>query len=303
MKTLVTGASGFIGRHALPVLLKRDHEVWAVNHKNTPPGTSTNIKWRSANLFCEADRQALINEVRPDALLHFAWCAEHGKFWTDPENYRWVSATMELVRLFKESGGRRVTIAGTCAEYDWSGNSPLDENNSPLIPVTSYGVAKDALRRMLEDYANSTGLSLSWGRVFFTFGPNEPPEKLASLVIRSLLNGSTFKCKSGDKVRDFLSVQEVAEAFVALLESNVSGSVNIASGKPISVGEFTRKVGDRIGHPEMIHLSVPPNWPEEAPYVVASVKRLADEVGWRPSKTVEERIDLAIEYWRSQQLK
>ena len=58
--------------------------------------------------------------IRPEVLIHLAWYAEHGKYWTSPENVRWVEASLALLRGFAAAGGRRVVMAGTCAEYEWS---------------------------------------------------------------------------------------------------------------------------------------------------------------------------------------
>ena len=119
IKTLVTGASGFIGRHSLPLLLKAGHEVHAVSLKKKNPCIN-GINWHQADLKNQTQTKRLIADIRPSHLLHFAWCTEPGSFWNDPKNNHWVQASLELLKNFQAHGGKRIVIAGTCAEYDWN---------------------------------------------------------------------------------------------------------------------------------------------------------------------------------------
>jgi nucleoside-diphosphate-sugar epimerase len=131
---LVTGATGFVGRQALAPLAARGYEVHAVGR-------------REVDLLDPDATTRLVEELRPTHLLHFAWYAEPGAFWQSPENERWLAAGVHLLEAFAASGGTRAAVAGTCAEYDWSGSGILSEQSTPLAPRTAYGEAKNALRR------------------------------------------------------------------------------------------------------------------------------------------------------------
>jgi uncharacterized protein YbjT (DUF2867 family) len=95
-KVLVTGASGFVGRHSLEALLAAGYEVHAVARRPGAPGSAA-ITWHAVDLLEAAPVQALLSRVAPTHLLHFAWYAEHGAYWQSLENFRWVSATLELL--------------------------------------------------------------------------------------------------------------------------------------------------------------------------------------------------------------
>jgi nucleoside-diphosphate-sugar epimerase len=241
---------------------------------------------------------ALINEVRPTHLLHLAWYAEHGAFWHSTENFRWVEASLGLMRAFRASGGQRAVMAGTCAEYDWSAGL-CREAETPTRPATPYGVCKNALREMLASYADETGMSAAWGRVFLLYGPHEDPRRLVPSVIRSLLKGEPARCTQGTQVRDFLHVRDVASAFAALLESPVEGPVNIASGEAVAVKDVVRAIGRLMGRDALIELGALPERPGDPPVLLADARLLREEIGWRPRIGLEAGLRETIEFWEA----
>lgn len=296
-RVLVTGATGFVGSNALPLLTNRFDEVHAVSRKRE--GDSEGVRWHRVDLLNPTEGASLLAGVRPTHLLHFAWFVEHGAFWTSPENDRWVEASLELVRAFRDAGGERVVAAGTCAEYDVS-RGACSERDTPLEPWTPYGVAKHAFHRRLEELAAQADLSAAWGRIFFLFGPGEHPDRLVASVTRKLLSGERAPTTEGRQVRDFLHVQDVADAFVTLLAGDVTGPVNVASGEPVSVGDLVTSVARKLSRLDLLDRGALPTPPGEPPRIVADIRRLSTEVGWRPKYDLDSGLDQAIEWWRSQ---
>lgn len=276
---LVTGATGFIGRHVIAPLLRGGAVVHAVSRgRRELPGVRT---W-ACDLFDRQRTRDVVAAVRPTHLLHLAWEATPGRFWTSPDNLDWVAASLHLVRAFAEAGGKRVVAAGTCAEYDWTVGDGTFREDHPTNPSTLYGAAKDATRRVVQAYCEGTGLSWAWGRVFNPYGPGEPAGKLVGSVINALARGEPARCSAGTQVRDYLHVEDVANAFFRLLISDVLGGVNIGSGIGTSVGEVAKKLGELAGRPDLIRLGELPTRADEPLRVVADVRRLTAEVGWRP---------------------
>lgn len=294
-KVLLTGASGFIGRHCLPILRDAGYEVHALSRSGGE--TVQGVRWHKADLFDEGVPDRLLAEVRPTHLLHLAWYAEPGRYWTAPENFQCVEASLALLQAFAAQGGQRVVMAGTCAEYDWD-YGWCSEGVTPLVPATVYGVCKNSLQSMLAAYSRQYGLSSAWGRVFFLYGSYEHPSRLVSSVIRSLLRGEPALCSSGEQVRDFLHVEDVASAFIALLDSEVRGPVNIASGEPVKIKDVVNKISLKLGCPELLRLgsrAVPVGDP---PLILADVRRLNDELAWNPKIPIEDGLDRTIRWWR-----
>lgn len=294
-RVLVTGASGFIGMPALEALAEKGHELHAASR--TERGTD-GVRWHRYDLLQAGAPAELIDAVRPERLLHLAWFAEHGEFWTAPENREWVRASRELLEAFASTGGQRAVVTGSCAEYDWSLEADLREGQTPLRPSTPYGQAKLEFSRAAEEIAARTGLSLGWARLFMPFGPGEHPDRLVASVARHVLAGEPAPCTTGAQVRDFIYVADVADALAALLDSQVEGPVNIGSGEAIAVAELVRKVAAEAGDPGLLRLGALPDRANDPPRLVADVTRLSDEVGWRAPIGVEQGIARTVAWWR-----
>jgi nucleoside-diphosphate-sugar epimerase len=297
-RVLLTGGTGFIGRHAVEVLLARGYEVHVVARRSEPP-IRANVLWHQADLLDPTASQALIDAIEPSHLLHLAWYATPGAFWTSEANVHWLEASLRLLRAFADGGGHRAVVAGTSAEYDWSVGGVLREAVTPVAPRTLYGQCKAALYAVTEPlYAAPDGPTLGWGRVFFLYGPHEHPDRLVSSVTRALLKGHSAPTSHGRQIRDFLHSADVASAFVALLDSEVAGPVNIGSGTPVTIAEVVGLVAEATGRRELLQLGAIPARADEPAQLVADVGRLRDEVGFVPRFTLEEGIRSTVEWWR-----
>ncbi len=282
-RVLVTGASGFIGRHTLDPLLRSGYEVHGVGRR---PTSVPNVHWHEGDLLDSSWVGRLLEEVRPTHLLHLAWYAEHGLFWNSEENFRWVSATHHLVERFGRAGGIRIVAAGSCAEYG-APSEDCDEIWTPSRPLTIYGKCKTAAQLLFEAYCIHAGISGAWGRIFHLYGPGEHPDRLVAAICSGLLSKQPVLCTHGRQLRDFLHVYDVAEAFTSLLSSDVTGCVNIGSGIPVTVGELAQHLACEAGSPELLLLGARAAPADEPKRLIPVVKRLQEEVGWRPSFNLE----------------
>lgn len=294
MKTvLVTGATGFIGRQTLLPLLEREYDVHAI-HRASAPMDVDDVTWHRADLLKSAE---VVGDVQPSHLLHLAWYAEPGKYWSSEKNLDWIRATLDLARAFQAAGGRRFVGAGTCAEYDWSAGV-CGENETPIRPSSLYGASKHAASIALSAYFRQVEISAAWARIFFMYGPSEHPDRLVPSVIRALLVNRPAQCSSGEQRRDFSHVADIASALVALLDSDVEGPVNVGSGTARPVHEIVSKIGQILERTEWIEFGALPKKKDDPPLIVADTTRLLKVVGWRPRFDLESGLRDAIEWWK-----
>ena len=257
------------------------------------------VHWHQANLLEPGAAKALLAEVKPTHLLHLAWFVVPGKLITAPENFAWVRASMELVQEFATQGGKRLTVCGSGYEYDWN-YGYCSEKLTPAVPNTVYGSCKQALNLLVQSFASQNALSAAWGRVFFLYGPNEHPQRLVSSVILSLLKGEPAKCSHGRQIRDYMHVQDVADGMVALLDSEVTGAVNVSSGQATTLREIVLTVGRVLEKPELIQLGAIPARANDTPLVVGENLRLLNEVGWKQQFDLEAGLRQTIDWWKTQ---
>jgi nucleoside-diphosphate-sugar epimerase len=300
---LLTGAGGFIGAHALAELLERGHEVHAVcrRARELPEGTIAH----EADLLHPGAPETLAQEVQATHLLHLAWYAVPGAFWSAPENERWIDASLRLLRAFGEAGGARAVLAGTCAEYAW-GEVLLRERDTPLGPATKlepatlYGACKHATHIAAEAVAQQLGVSFAWGRVFFLYGPGEARSRLVGDVARALLAGEEVPTTDGRQLRDFMHVRDVASAFVRLLDGDLRGPINIASGEPLAVADLVSLIAEETGGIERVRFGALARRPGEPDSIVGDVSRLKAELDFTPAIEPRQGVADTVAWLRSQ---
>lgn len=282
MKVLLTGASGFLGRYVLQCLEQHGIEVVTMGRRQAPD--SQFAQFIETDLLANPDFAALVKQADATHLLHLAWYAEHGKYWTSPLNLRWVDATVRLVEAFCATGGKHVVAAGTCAEYDWLHGYCL-EDNTPQNPATLYGVAKDAARRLTIEICKQHQVTCCWGRVFLPFGAGEASVRLIPSLIDVFQGTRSAFGVNAAVYRDFLHASDVAEGFFALLRCEASGVFNISSGQPLQLRELVQALAMQLNADPELVLRLTTQRTGEPPLLVGANLKLK-ALSWQPAQTL-----------------
>lgn len=297
MKVLVTGASGFVGRFVVRELVRLNAEVHALSRRRPDADVCAGASWTPCDLLDAASAERAMETIKPDIVVHLAWCVEHGAFWTSPLNADWVAATAQLARAATQSGTRRFVGAGTCYEYDWPSDGDCDEAATPIKPSTLYARSKNAARQELEAVFAGSKVSFAWARLFFLYGPGEDVRRLVPSVARALILGNPAPCSRGLAVRDFMDVRDAGAALARLALSDAMGAVNIASGTAVSVADIASTLGRLAGRQDLVQLGALPDRPGEPPRITATVARLNSIGGVTASMKLELGLADALRYW------
>jgi len=266
MKVLVTGATGFIGQFVVERLLNLGHEVIATGRKCLAEvkkiSLFSEVNYISKNLnHIENNYHDFFNN--PDALIHLSW--------EGLPNYRALFhieknlySNYNFIKNMAEHGLNNITIVGTCFEYGLQ-NGCLHEN-MVIKPVTSYGLAKDCLRRFVESLQETYQFSYKWVRLFYPFGPGQGEKSLFGQMTNVISKKSKeFNMSMGEQIRDYLPVETMAKYIVAIsVQNKIDGVINCCSGKPISVRTFVENFFEQHDYPVKLNLGVYP-YPDYEP--------------------------------------
>lgn len=286
-RLLITGGTGFLGQPCATLARLHFDAVQAVG--------------RAACDVLEATAAVqLMESLRPTHWLHLAWVATPGVYWHSPENHRWVEASQRLLTAFARCGGQRAVLAGSCAEYDWRSASICHEDRTPKRPHTPYGRCKLQLGEWALTMGRARGVSVAWARLFWMYGPREHPSRLVPSVACALLTGRPAACSQGTQQRDFLHVHDAATALVRVLESDLTGPINIGSGRPLAVRTVIDAVAQAAGRPELVRFGHRVTPADEPPLLVADITRLRDEVGWQPQIDLVTGVQETVTWWKHQ---
>lgn len=288
MRVLLTGASGFLGRHVQVVLRSQGVEVVALGR--SPPLEAD--EWLEADLLHARDLGSIVQRARASHLLHLAWYTEHGAYWNSPVNVQWVDASVRLLQAFMAQGGRHVVMAGSCAEYDWS-HGYLREDSTPLQPASLYGAAKDATRRLTQALCAEEGISMAWAHVFYPFGAGEDQHRVLPSLIRVFRGLSPAFGVNALAYRGLLPVRDAAAALVHLLSLGHSGRYNICSGQPVAMHEVVRTLAQICEADSEQVLRLASARPGDPHLLVGDNQRLL-ATGWRPTCTLRQGLEQQV---------
>lgn len=288
MRVLMTGASGFIGRQMLKTLTAQGIEVVVMGQ--TRPLDA--VQFIETDLLSAIDFEPLMRDIAPTHLLHLAWYAEHGKFWTSLTNLRWVEATSRLVESFCKTGGQHVVIAGTCAEYDWDQGYCI-ENTTPLNPASLYGVTKNATRMLSMAICQQFQVRCAWGRIFLPFGKNETEARLVPSLIDVYKNKRSPFGIYTNAYRDFLHVDDVCQGLLKLLTQDAQGAYNICSAAPTQLKELVETLARLMGGSPLPLLELAVNRPHEPSFLIGNNDKLIS-LGWSQALNLEQGLKMVI---------
>jgi nucleoside-diphosphate-sugar epimerase len=299
-RLLITGATGFIGRHCVDAFLNRDFEMHAISSR-AEMANSEKISWHRLDLHNHSAVRDLLATLRPSHLLHSAWYIQLGNHWSSTDNLRWVNSSLHLAEEFINHGGEKLICLGTCAEYDWSQSScsvAVSEENTPLNPHTVYGASKAGLFMMLKALCKAKDTGFIWARPFGPYGCHDNPKRLIPHTVLSLLHGENMVCNNPEFVRNFTFVEDVAQILVEIMDKEIFGPVNIANGQAVKLKYVVDSIAKLLGAENLVQYNLGSGSTNEPPLLIADVKKLKVELGHIASTSLEDGLEKSVAWWR-----
>jgi UDP-glucose-4-epimerase GalE len=311
---LVIGGAGYIGSHAARMLRRRGHEVIIYDNLSTGHAAlASGFELIEADI---ADAGKLSSALRRvDSVMHFAAFAFVGESVANPRKYfrNNVEGGLTLLNACIDSNVRRIIFSSTCAVYGVPVKIPISEQN-PRQPVNPYGVSKLFFEQALESYDRAYGLRYAALRYFNAAGADEsgeigelhdPESHLIPSAMQAAtggrpameLFGTDYPTPDGTCVRDYIHVNDLADAHASALEHLVSGgnsiAVNLGTGRGYSVKEVLGKIEEVSGLKVPVRMA--PRRPGDPPELVADPSLAEKLLRWKASRTLD---DIVATAWK-----
>lgn len=242
MRICITGATGFLGSHLVPVLLEQRHSVIATyrdSAKAKAMDWTESVEWVQCDLF-DLPENPFMAFGKPEAMMHLAW-GELPDYKNNAHLARSLPAHSRFLRAMIDGGLKHLLVAGTCLEYGMV-EGKIDES-TPLVPHTPYGQAKARLYQEIMPYCEKNGIIFQWARLFYMYGNGQPAHTFFSQLEKAITQrAQTFDMSGGQQIRDFLNVSDVAKALTAIvLQDQINGPINICSGREITLENLAKE--------------------------------------------------------------
>lgn len=251
-KILITGASGLLGKAVLRQLKEyKEYQVYAVTTNKRNIGTHACTHVIACDLTVEEQRKKLLENIKPDILLHLAWDQSNASFRMSQTNLLWLNISTSLLYLFEQYGGRRFLFAGSSSEYD--GTEGVFDENVDVLPASLYGLCKKTFNEFARDYCKLRGIEYVGMRLFTIYG-EEDTHSFGAIpsAIRILGENEELLCNSPDTTRDYIYAGDAAMIIRSLLEHPFTGIVNVASGKARTMREVFQYIGTAMGKSQYV---------------------------------------------------
>lgn len=303
MKILITGGAGYIGSHAVRLLLRAGHDVVILDnlifgHADFAQGCPL----IQADLSDMAMLEKTFEQHKPQAVLHFAAYAYVGESVENPGKYYQnnVGSTLHLLEAMVRHNVKKLVFSSTCATYGIPQKTPLTEEH-PQVPINPYGQTKKMVEQILSDFDRAHGLKSVCLRYFNASGADpdggigedhNPETHLIPLVLDAAMGrrshitvyGADYETPDGTCVRDYIHVTDLADAHIRaldfLMRENRSDFFNLGNGKGFSVKEIIAASEKVTGK------SIPVHYGErrsgDPAVLVGSAEKAKAILGWQP---------------------
>ncbi|MEE8239972.1 MAG: SDR family oxidoreductase [Nitrospirales bacterium] len=306
MKVLVTGGAGFIGSNLVDRLIMEGHEVVVVDNLATGKRANLNRQARFYKVDIQGRRlQRVFRNERPSLVMHLAAQMDVRRSVTDPVFDAQVNilGTLNLIQQAFQHGTRRVVFSSTGgAIYGEQDVFPAPETH-PTGPLSPYGVSKLTGEHYLSYYQRVGGIQFVSLRYANVYGPRQDPHGEAGVVAifiqKMLAREQPIINGNGMQTRDFVFVDDVVEANLAVMGQEVQGTYNVGTGKETTINDLFALLKELTAC-ESQDMHGPALKGEQKRSVIDSTK-LRQELGWDARVSLRDGLKRTVEFFRGRQ--
>lgn len=306
---LITGASGFVGKHLIN-LLKNQYKIIGLVYKDLTEDQE-NVKYISGDILNKDFLVDLLNQYKPEAIIHLAGIAQTHDIPAEKlfeTNFFGTFNLFESIVNLENSKSPKVIHISSSDVYGKTNNPENTDENSVLNPINHYGVSKLSGDRLAYQYSQSKKLNITIFRPFPHIGPEQRlgfivPDISSQIVKLEKTNDNNLMVGNLDAVRDYLDVRDVCMAYkLALEKDSVPGEVyNLCSGNPIKISDLVNKL--LSFSKKKFKLTTDPKRlrPSDIPISVGNNSKLKKDLGWKPTYNLDQTLEETLQYWRDTQ--
>ena len=303
MRVFVTGGAGFIGGHVVTALLRAGHEVSVLDNLTTGHSQAVHAEadFIQGDLGDEANLQGWLSGH--DAVIHLAGLVPVPTSVKRPvafaENN--VVNTVRLLEAMHQTGVGRIVFSSSATVYGLPDRLPLREDAPLGVQSNPYGASKVSAEAFVAAFQRLYGFDATVLRYFNPYGPNElcePETHLVPNVIRNALAGKPVPVYwKGEQVRDYVYVEDLAVAHVAVLGVPGLTTFNVGSEVGVKVNEVLSAVAAILGHD--LQIDDLGERPGDVPALYAASDRLREATGWRATVGLQEGLARTVDFYRA----
>jgi GDP-4-dehydro-6-deoxy-D-mannose reductase len=304
MRVLVTGASGFVGPHAARALTDSGHEVWTTDRR-----AMESPRHRTCDLS-EGERvQELVEEIRPEAVLHLASVSSVARSLQDPRSalLNNMTAACNLLEAVRDPPGTRVLLVGSAEQYGRVAPEDLPLRESQRFrPTSPYAVSKVAQEHLALQYHDTWGVDVVLTRSFNHAGPGQSPDFALPAFAQQIVDAergdgeSLLRVGNLEAERDFLDVRDVARAYALLLVRGERGcAYNVCSGVSHRLRDLVEAMVRRARVDVRIETDASRLRPADLPVLCGDPARLQQRTGWTRRYSMEQTLTDVLDDWRN----
>ena len=306
--TIVTGATGFVGRHLLDRLADRAPLIAWHRPGGTPPDPNRHLDWRAVDLRDKDGVSAAIADAEPARIFHVAGAPSVDTSWKTALPHLQANAlgTHHLLEAVRKQHPRcRVLVVSSAQIYQVS-DEPIAET-APTVPPNPYGLSKLAEDQLALRAASEDGLDVVVARPFNHIGPGQSDAFAVSSFARQIarieakLAPPVLRVGNLDARRDITDVRDVVDAYDRLMSKGAPGRpYNISSGRAWRIGDLLEELCHLATTPIQVEIDPDKMRPNDVPVVQGDASRIRAELGWVPQIRVEQTLHDTLDWWRAE---